>query len=176
MTGVIDYGPFFWTTSSLFKRHYVTERDESAFLVFPLLLFWGAPRCCWCFYCSKEKERHKYSNLINTSTAIASGMEYPSYSELLWELFPERLERGWPLLTVETEMHGDSKRTNERGLSWLVCWACPAVCRYKRFLFCLGFSSQPSTKDFFPHRTLFQFLSHHRPASWAGSRAGSPVS
>ncbi len=28
---------------------------------------------------------------------------------------PERLERGGPLLTVETEVNGDSKRTNKRG-------------------------------------------------------------
>ncbi len=30
---------------------------------------------------------------------------------------PERLERGWPLLTVESEVNWDSKRTNERGPS-----------------------------------------------------------
>jgi hypothetical protein len=30
---------------------------------------------------------------------------------------------GRPLLTVETEVNGDSKRTNERGLR-LVRWAC----------------------------------------------------
>ncbi len=41
-------------------------------------------------------------------------------------------------------------------------------CQYKRFLFCLGCSSRPSTKYFFPHRTLFYFLWPHRPASWAG--------
>ncbi len=36
---------------------------------------------------------------------------------------PERPERGvWPLLTVETEVNGDSKSTNERGpfLGWFV--------------------------------------------------------
>jgi hypothetical protein len=39
---------------------------------------------------------------------------------------PERLERGrgWPLLTAETEVEGDSQRTYERGLSWLVRFAC----------------------------------------------------
>ncbi len=36
--------------------------------------------------------------------------------------------------------------------------------------------SRPSTKYFLPQRTLFKFLCPHRPASWAGSRAGSPVS
>jgi hypothetical protein len=56
---------------------------------------------------------------------------------------------GWPLLTVETEVNGDSQSTNERGIPWLVGWAC---------------------------RTLFRFFCPHRPASWAVSRAGSPVS
>jgi hypothetical protein len=32
------------------------------------------------------------------------------------------------------------------------------------------------TKYYFPHRTLFHFIYPHRPASWAGSHAGSPVS
>jgi hypothetical protein len=48
--------------------------------------------------------------------------------------------------------------------------------RYQIVFFCLGCSSQPSTKYFSPHRTLFHFLCPHRPASKAGSRAGSPVS
>ncbi len=85
---------------------------------------------------------------------------------------PERLERGGPLRTVETEMNGDAKSTNKSGSSFLVRWAC----RYKRFLFCLGCPSRPCTKYFFPQQTLFQFLYPHRPASWAGNRAGSPVS
>ncbi len=64
---------------------------------------------------------------------------------------------GWPLLTVETEVNGSSKRTNENGvLSWLVRWACRAGTR--DFLFCLGCSIRPSTKYFFPHRTLLPFL------------------
>ncbi len=46
-------------------------------------------------------------------------------------------------------------------------------CRYKRFFFCLGSSSLPSTKYFF--LTVLQFLCLYRPASWAGSRAESPV-
>jgi hypothetical protein len=47
---------------------------------------------------------------------------------------------------------------------------------YKRFFFCLGCFSRPSTKLFFPNPTLFHFLCPHLPASWAGSRAGPPVS
>jgi hypothetical protein len=78
-------------------------------------------------------------------------------------------ERGWPLLTVETEVNGDSKRTHERapflvgslGLLWPVQeFFCSA-------LFALN---RPSTKKILPHRTLFQCLSPHRTASWAGSR------
>jgi hypothetical protein len=61
-----------------------------------------------------------------------------------------------------------------KGSLWLVRWArragsiefCPALA---------ACSSQPSTKYFFPHRTLFHFISPHLPATWAGSRAGSPV-
>ncbi len=40
---------------------------------------------------------------------------------------------------------------------------------------CHGYSSQPSTKYHFSHRTLFHFIGPHHPATWAGSRAGSPV-
>ncbi len=32
-------------------------------------------------------------------------------------------QRGWPLLTVETEANGDSWSTYEMGLPWLVRWA-----------------------------------------------------
>ncbi len=35
--------------------------------------------------------------------------------------------------------------------------------------------SQSSTKYYFPHRTLFHFISHRCLATWTGSRAGSPV-
>jgi hypothetical protein len=59
----------------------------------------------------------------------------------------ERLE-GWPLLIVETEANGDSRSTNERGLSLGLS------CKYKHLLSCLGYSGRPSTKYFFPSRTL----------------------
>jgi hypothetical protein len=45
-------------------------------------------------------------------------------------------------------------------LPWLVRW----TRRYKRFLSCLGCSSQPSKKYYFPRRTLFHCISPHRPA------------
>jgi hypothetical protein len=31
--------------------------------------------------------------------------------------YPRETREGWPLLTVETEVNGDSKRTNKRGPS-----------------------------------------------------------
>ncbi len=36
--------------------------------------------------------------------------------------------------------------------------------------------SRPSIKHFSPHRSPFQFLCPRHPASWVGSRAGSPAS
>jgi hypothetical protein len=57
-------------------------------------------------------------------------------------------------------------------LPWLVRWT-----RYAGTIdFCHALASQPSTKYYFSYRTLFQFISSHRPATWEGSRAGSPVS
>ncbi len=87
---------------------------------------------------------------------------------------PRDTREGWPLLTDETEKNADSKSTNERGPSLVGLLG--LSCQYKRFWFCLGCSSWPSIKYLFPPRTLFQFLCIRRPASWAGSRAGSPVS
>ncbi len=55
---------------------------------------------------------------------------------------------GWPLLGVETEVNRDSKCTNERGPS--LVGSLGLLCRYKRFLFCLGCFSRPSTKYCFP--------------------------
>ncbi len=69
---------------------------------------------------------------------------------------PERLERGGPLLTVETEVNGDSKSTYERSPS--LVGSLGLSYRYKRFLLCLGCSSQLRRKYFFPHSILFQFL------------------
>jgi hypothetical protein len=69
---------------------------------------------------------------------------------------------GLHLLTVETEVNEDSKRTNKEVLPWLVRWA-----------------RRAGTIDFspaLPHRTFFHFIFPHRPATWAGRRAGSPIS
>jgi hypothetical protein len=77
------------------------------------------------------------------------------------EVTSRETKEGWPLLTVETEMNRDSKSTNERGPFLAV--SSGLSCRYKSCLFCVKFSSRPSTKYFFPHRTLFYFLWPHRP-------------
>ncbi len=34
---------------------------------------------------------------------------------------------GWPLLAVETEVNGDSKKTNEKGSFLVVHWACAST-------------------------------------------------
>jgi hypothetical protein len=81
---------------------------------------------------------------------------------------------GWPLVTVEIEANGDSKSTNDRGPS--LVGSLDSSCWYNRFLSGLGCSSQPSTKHYFPHHTLFHFISTHCPATWAGWSAESPVS
>jgi hypothetical protein len=54
---------------------------------------------------------------------------------------------GWPLLSVETEAHGDSRSTHERGPS--LVGSLGSLCRYKRFLSCIGCSNRPSTKYIF---------------------------
>jgi hypothetical protein len=90
-----------------------------------------------------------------------------------WEwVLAERLERGGRCRLLK--LLGDSKSKNEMSPS-LVCLL-GLSCRYKSFLSCLGCSSRHSTKYFFPHRSLFQIICPHRPACWASSRAGSPVS
>ncbi len=70
----------------------------------------------------------------------------------------------------------ETQRVQMKGvLPWFVC-CMDSSCSYNKFLSCVSCSSWPSTKYFFPHRTVFQFICPHHPASWAGSRAGSPVS
>ncbi len=58
-------------------------------------------------------------------------------------------------------------------MKWALPWLIPWARRASTMDFC---PVQHSTKYYFPHRTLFHFISPHRPATWAGSRAGSPVS
>ncbi len=59
-------------------------------------------------------------------------------------------------------------------LPWLVRWACHVGTR--DFYFALGALVSPVQNIFSSPYTIFQILCPNRPASWAGSRAGSPVS
>ncbi len=65
-------------------------------------------------------------------------------------------------------------RVKMKGLPWLFRWARHAGTR--DFYLAFVCSGEPNTKYFFPHRTLFQFMCSLCPATWAGSRAGPPVS
>jgi hypothetical protein len=56
------------------------------------------------------------------------------------------------VLTVETEVNGDSKSTNDSGPSLVsLIGSLGLSCKYKRFLFCLGCPSRPCTKYLFPN-------------------------
>jgi hypothetical protein len=97
--------------------------------------------------------------------------DLPAQPPITFDLAIETRE-GWPLLTVETEMYWDSMSTAEKGPS--LVGSLDSSCRYNRFLSCLSCSGQPSRKYYFRHHKLF--ISQHRPPTWAGRRAGSPVS
>jgi hypothetical protein len=60
---------------------------------------------------------------------------------------PERLGRGVPLLTVETEVNGDSKSTNERGPSLVDPLS--LSCQYKIFCSALTALGCPVLNIFF---------------------------
>ncbi len=64
---------------------------------------------------------------------------------VLWvriqEVNSRKTREGWPLLTVETEVNGNSVSTNERGPS--LVGSLGLSCRYNRFLSFLGCSSRP---------------------------------
>jgi hypothetical protein len=69
---------------------------------------------------------------------------------------------------------GTQRGQMKGGLSWLGPWAYPAGTRY--YCFALAALVGQIQNIFCPHRTLYQPLCPHPPASWTGSRAGSPVS
>jgi hypothetical protein len=64
--------------------------------------------------------------------------------------------------------------TRERGPTWAV--SLDSSCRYSSFFQQWLLLSAQCKILFSSHCTLFHFFSPHRPATWAGSRAGSPVS
>ncbi len=77
------------------------------------------------------------------------------------------------MLSVETEMNGRSKSTNEKGLSWLFRWTRRTGTR--DFYPALAALVSPVHTSFFV--TVYYFnLCSPRPAIRAGSRARPPVS
>ncbi len=70
--------------------------------------------------------------------------------------------------------NGDSNRTNESGSFLVGRWACPADTRG----FCSALAAPVGQVQniFFPQLYTISSLYPHRPASWASSRAGLPVS
>ncbi len=78
--------------------------------------------------------------------------EFEAADYLLWD--PKETREGWPLLTVETEVNGDTKSTMKGVLPCMV-GLLGLLCRYKRFLFCLGCSSRPNTNILFLTVNLF---------------------
>jgi hypothetical protein len=84
---------------------------------------------------------------------------------------------GWPLLTVGTEVNGDSKSIHilyeqDPSFGWFTGLV---VLVQEIFSPALAALVGP-VQFFFSRQTLFQFICLHLPASWASSRAGSPVS
>ena len=78
---------------------------------------------------------------------------------------------GWPMLTVETELNGDSKCTNERRPPLVGCRAGTRdFCSALAALIC------PVQNICFLTAHFFNSFVPIAPASWAGSRAGPPVS
>ncbi len=68
-----------------------------------------------------------------------------------------------------------TEKRNEKGPSLVDRWARRAGIQETFILSWLLWSTQYII-FFFPHRTLFQFMCPHYPATRAGSRAGPPVS
>jgi hypothetical protein len=69
-----------------------------------------------------------------------------------------------------------TQRVQMKGiLPWLVPWAHHAGTVQEIFYPALD-ALVSSVQKCFPQRTLFQFICAHRPGTWAGSRAGPPVS
>jgi hypothetical protein len=132
------------------------ERNSESFLFRGMILN-GIPRVCFNF-CSMVQnsehssplrnvsERHSESFLFRETAGIPQEQTNCSiYSVFRGIIFCRKLPT--LLLTVETEVNGDSKSTNERGSS--LVGSLGFSCRYKRFLFLLGCYSGPVQNIFF---------------------------
>ncbi len=83
---------------------------------------------------------------------------------------------GCPLLTAEAVANGDLWSTNEWRPS--LVGSLESSCRYTRFCLVLAALVNPVKNIFFPYRTqpYCNLMWPHCPATWEGSRAGSPLS
>ncbi len=102
-------------------------------------------------------------NIFLSITAAGAHILYQQRSSIFFFSVVQTREtrEGWPLLTVEIEVYGDSKSTNER----LVRWDCHTGTRDCCFL-CLGCSTVPVQNIFF--LTVHYFNSFFPIAQQAG--------
>ncbi len=75
----------------------------------------------------KKPERHSVAavRLRNSKCVFTKARKILKFNFLFYKTIETR--EGWPLLTVETKVNRDSKRTNERGLSlgWFIALVVP---------------------------------------------------
>ncbi len=93
----------------------------------------------------QERER-QWTGLEKNTTLFA----------VVWIVETRETREGWPLLTVEIEVNGDSKSTHAKGPSMM--GSSGLLCGYKRFLSCLTCSSRTSSKKIFSPYTISNHL------------------
>jgi hypothetical protein len=127
--------------------------------------------------CQKVRSRHNMFQPNTKRAQLEFVIQYLSERGLSMSPGAEgvaREKRGVAFPDCWNWTNGDSRSTYNMGPS--LVGSLGSLCRYKKFLSCHGGSAKPRTKYLLPHHTLFQFMCPHRPARWAGSRAGLPVS
>jgi hypothetical protein len=186
-----------WTQSQSSHKH-ILFLFQAAFKVHGFLDWWSklsvvvpgtrGKQLLWKKWKKRERLTSDTSGNSTIPTSYNSGkiLMYPQlYStqyllkwaglvQVIQYSMPRKTRKGWPLMTDETEVNGDSKSTNDRGPS-LVGSLGLSCRRYKRFCSALAALVGPVQNIFSSPCAISMTLSH-RPASWAGSRVGSPVS
>jgi hypothetical protein len=102
----------------------------------------------------------------------AQAIVLPTAHTTITVTFPRETREGWTLLTVETEMNGNSKGTN---VPWLAQWARLSGTR-DSYAALAALVRSVQSFFFFSSYTTYSIYDPHCPATWAGSRAGTPVS
>jgi hypothetical protein len=122
---------------------------------------------------SREGDKGRVSQLEEEGGGGGGGGETcEAVTTRVWFTAKE-IREVWLLLTVETEVNGEPKITNESG-PWLVRWACCAGTR--EFCSVLAALEGPEQNIFFPHHTQFPFICPHialQAGRAPGSRADS---